>query len=240
MHTGAVPMDGKVSVITPVYNEITTLKLNIQRIQEALRGVPHEIIIVDDNSPDGSGVIADSLAELFPNIKVLHRSSKRGLGTAYKEGFSLCSGDYIVSIDSDLSHDPCYLPGMLKAAEKADLVIGSRLIKGGSIVGRSFWRDCLSIVTNIVIRLLTRKEVFDWTSGLRVYRRALWEDVMPNVHCDKWDFQFESLYKTVKQGYRVREVPITFYERADGESKFSLREGLVFLSSFLRIVFKLK
>lgn len=240
MHTGAVPMDGKVSVITPVYNEITTLKLNIQRIQEALRGVPHEIIIVDDNSPDGSGVIADSIAEVNPNIKVLHRSSKRGLGTAYKEGFSLCSGDYIVSIDSDLSHDPCYLPEMMKAAEKADLVIGSRLIKGGSIVGRSFWRDCLSIVTNIVIRLLTRKEVFDWTSGLRVYRRALWEDVMPNVHCDKWDFQFESLYKTVKQGYRVREVPITFYERADGESKFSLREGLVFLGSFLRIVFKIK
>lgn len=131
-------MDGKVSVITPVYNEIKTLKLNIQRIQEALRGVSHEIIIVDDNSPDGSGVIADSLAELFPNVKVLHRSSKRGLGTAYKEGYSLCSGDYIVSIDSDLSHDPRYLPGMLKAAEKADLVIGSRLIDGGCIVDRSF------------------------------------------------------------------------------------------------------
>lgn len=233
-------MDGKISVITPVYNEIKTLRLNIQRIQEALRSVPHEIIIVDDNSPDGSGVIADSIAEVNPNIKVLHRGSKRGLGTAYKEGFSLCSGDYIVSIDSDLSHDPCYLPEMMKAAKKADLVIGSRLIKGGNIVGRSFCRDCLSIVTNIVIRLLTRKEVFDWTSGLRVYRRALWEDVMPNVHCDKWDFQFESLYKTVKQGYRVREVPITFYERANGESKFSIREGLVFLGSFLRIVFKLK
>ena len=233
-------MDGKVSVITPVYNENKTLRLNIQRIQKALRSVPHEIIIVDDNSPDGSGEIADSLAELFSNVKVLHRGSKRGLGIAYKEGFSLCSGDYIVSIDSDLSHDPFYLPGMLKAAEKADLVIGSRLIDGGCIVGRSFCRDCLSIVTNIVIRFLTCEDVFDWTSGLRVYRRVLWEDVMPNVHCDKWDFQFESLYKTVKQGYRVREVPITFYERADGESKFSIREGLVFLGSFLRIVFKLK
>jgi dolichol-phosphate mannosyltransferase len=129
---------------------------------------------------------------------------------------------------------------MLKAAENADLVIGSRLIDGGFIMGRSFWRDSLSIVANTVIRILTCKEVFDWTSGLRVYRRALWEDVMTNVHCDKWDFQFESLYKTVKQGYRVCEVPITFYERADGESKFSLREGLVFLGSFLRIVFKLK
>jgi dolichol-phosphate mannosyltransferase len=233
-------MDGNVSVITPVYNEIKTLKLNIRRIQEALRGVPHEIVIVDDNSPDGSGVIADSLAEIYPNIKVLHRGSKRGLGTAYKEGYGLCSGDYIVSMDSDLSHDPRYVPKMLEAAEKADLVIGSRLIEGGRIVGRSFWRDSLSIVTNGVIRLITRKKVFDWTSGLRVYRRALWEDVMPDVHCDKWDFQFESLYKTVKRGHRVCEVPITFYERADGESKFSLREGLVFLGSFLRIVLELK
>ncbi len=231
-------MDEKVSVITPVYNEIKTLRLNIQRIQEALRSVPHEIVIVDDNSPDGSGVIADSLAEIYPNIKVLHRSSKRGLGTAYKEAYSLCSGDYIVSMDSDLSHDPRYLPEMLKAAEKADLVIGSRLVDGGCIVGRSLWRDFLSVVTNSVIRVITRKKVFDWTSGLRVYRRALWEDVMPDVHCDKWDFQFESLYKAVKKGHRVCEVPITFYERADGESKFSLREGLVFLGSFLRIVFK--
>ncbi len=233
-------MDGKVSVITPVYNEIKTLKINIRRIQKALRNIPHEIIIVDDNSPDGSGVVADSLAEAYPDIKVLHRGSKRGLGTAYKEGYGLCSGDYIVSMDSDLSHDPRYLPEMVKAAEEADLVIGSRLIDGGRIEGRSFWRDSLSVVTNGVIRLVTGKEIFDWTSGLRVYRRALWEDIMPDVHCDKWDFQFESLYKTVKRGHRVREVPITFYERADGESKFSLREGLVFLGSFIRIVFKLK
>ena len=233
-------MDGKVSVITPVYNEIKTLKLNIRRIQKALRKIPHEIIIVDDNSPDGSGVIADSLAEAYSNIKVLHRDSKRGLGTAYKEGFSLCSGDYIVSMDSDLSHDPCYLPEMLKAAEGADLVIRSRLIDGGRIEGRSFWRDSLSVVTNGVIRLVTGKEILDWTIGLRVYRRALWEDVMPEVHCDKWDFQFESLFKTVKRVHTVREVPITFYERAGGESKFSLREGLVFLGSFIMIVFKLK
>ncbi len=233
-------MDGKVSVITPVYNEIKTLRINIRRIQKALRNIPHEIIIVDDNSPDGSGVVADSLAEAHRNVKVLHRGSKMGLGTAYKEGFCLCSGDYIVSMDSDLSHDPGYLPEMLKAAEEADLVIGSRLIDGGRIEGRSIWRDSLSVLTNGVIRLVTGGGIFDWTSGLRVYRRALWEDVMPDVHCDKWDFQFESLYKTVKRGRRVCEVPITFYERADGESKFSLREGLVFLGSFVRIVFKMK
>lgn len=233
-------MDRMVSVITPVYNEIKTLRLNIKRIQGALKDISHEIIIVDDNSPDGSGVVADSLANAYSNIKVLHRDSKMGLGTAYKEGYGLCSGDYIVSMDSDLSHDPRYLPEMLEAAENADLVIGSRLIHGGCIEGRSFWRDSLSVVTNGVIRLVTGKEIFDWTSGLRVYSRALWEDVMPSVHCDKWDFQFESLYKTVERGHRVCEVPIMFYERAGGESKFSLREGLVFLGSFIKIVCKMK
>jgi len=231
-----------ITIITPVYNEKENLRKFIPQVEKVLSetGKNFEIVIVDDNSPDGSGAVSDSLATEYDNIKVIHRNRKMGLGTAYKEGYKISEGRLIISIDSDLSHDPCYLPEMMKAAEKADLVIGSRLIKGGNIVGRSFCRDCLSIVTNIVIRLLTRKEVFDWTSGLRVYRRALWEDVMPNVHCDKWDFQFESLYNTVKQGYRVREVPITFYERANGESKFSIREGLVFLGSFLRIVFKLK
>ncbi|MBN2335809.1 polyprenol monophosphomannose synthase [Candidatus Bathyarchaeota archaeon] len=233
-------MGKKVTVITPVYNECRTLRENIDRIQESLRDVPHEIIIVDDNSPDGSGDIADGLAEQTNNITVLHRQSKQGLGTAYKQGYSLASGDLVVSIDSDLSHDPSYLPAMIEAIEGADLVIGSRLVAGGSIVGRSRWRDCLSVLTNTVIRFFTSVKIYDWTSGLRVYRRELWDSVMPSVHCGKWDFQFESLYKTLEHGYRVREVPITFYERADGESKFSLREGLIFLYSFLRILLKMK
>ncbi|MCW4048201.1 MAG: polyprenol monophosphomannose synthase [Candidatus Bathyarchaeota archaeon] len=230
-----------VSIITPVYNENKTLRRNIKNIQQALtENISYEIIIVDDNSPDGSGEIADELAMKNPNIRVLHRQSKQGLGTAYKEGFHLSTGDLIVSMDSDLSHDPRYIPEMIKAISEADIIIGSRLIKGGRIIGRTFTRDALSILTNNIIRILTGINLRDWTSGLRVYKRTVWEDIMPNVNCDKWDFQFESLYKSLKKGYTVREVPITFYERADGESKFSIREGLTFLASLFKIMLELE
>ena len=230
----------KVSVITPVYNESKTLDKNIQRIRQALKHVTHEIIIVDDNSPDGSGLIADQLSETDPNIKVLHRPRKLGLGTAYKDGFRLATGQNIVSMDSDLSHDPRYIPSMIQALSDHDIIIGSRLVHGGKIIDRTPRRDILSISVNTVIRLLLRIKVYDWTSGLRVYRREVWEKIMPEVHCDKWDFQFESLYKAIRKGYTVKEHPITFYERAEGESKFSPREGLIFIKSFIKIILNLK
>jgi dolichol-phosphate mannosyltransferase len=230
----------KVTVITPVYNESKTLERSVALIKKALEHIPHEIIIVDDNSPDGSGVIADHLASLYENVKVLHRPKKLGLGTAYKEGFTLSVGDFIVTMDSDLSHDPNYIPSMIKKASNYDIVIGSRLVPGGRILGRTPIRDFLSIYVNKVIRSFTCIGIHDWTSGLRLYRRGVWEQVMPLVHCDKWDFQFESLYKAYKTGYTATELPVTFYERAEGESKFSLREGLFFLMSFIKIMVKIK
>ncbi len=230
----------KVTVITPVYNESKTLERSVALIKKALGNIPHEIIIVDDNSPDGSGVIADRLASLFEGIKVLHRPKKMGLGTAYKDGFVLSRGNLIVTMDSDLSHDPRYIPTMIKEASCFDIIIGSRLVPGGRILGRTPLRDILSIYVNRVIRFFTGIDIHDWTSGLRVYRRRVWEQIMPLVHCDKWDFQFESLYKAYKTGYTSTELPITFYERAGGESKFSLREGLVFLMSFIKIMVKIK
>ena len=233
-------MNPTVSVITPIYNEKKTLEINVLRIRDALSEYPHEIIIVDDNSPDGSGEIADNLAEQFTDIKVLHRPTKLGLGTAYKDGFHLTKGDLLVSIDSDLSHDPDYLPELITKSSDYDIVIGSRLIPGGKIVGRGITRDFLSYFTNLVIRKLLKKRIFDWTSGYRVYRRATWEAVMPQVHCDKWDFQFESLYKALKMNRSVAEIPITFYERADGNSKFSTGDALGFIDSFVRIIFGLK
>ena len=229
-----------ISVITPIYNEKKTLETNINRIQNALTDYPHEIIIVDDNSPDGSGEIADELAEQHQEIRVLHRPMKMGLGTAYKDGFHLTTGDLIVSIDSDLSHDPDYLPELITESKNHDIVIGSRLITGGKIIGRDFKRDFLSYFTNLVIRKLLRKRIFDWTSGYRIYRRETWAMIMPHVHCDKWDFQFESLYKAIKNKQSVVEVPITFYERADGTSKFSTGDAIGFIDSFVRIILGLK
>ena len=229
-----------ISVIAPIYNEKKTLETNILRIREALHDYPHEIIIVDDNSPDGSGQLADELSKHYPDIKVLHRPMKMGLGTAYKDGFHLTNGDLIVSIDSDLSHDPSYLPTLIEQSFEHDIVIGSRLCKGGKIVGRGLTRDFLSIFTNFVIRKLLRRQIFDWTSGYRVYRRKTWQMVMPQVHCDKWDFQFESLYKALNMNQTVAESPITFYERADGSSKFTASDAIGFIDSFIRIIIGLK
>ena len=229
-----------ISVITPIYNEKKTLETNILRIREALRDYPHEIIIVDDNSPDGSGQLADELSIRYPDVKVLHRPMKMGLGTAYKDGFHLTNGELIVSIDSDLSHDPSYLPTLIERSLEHDIVIGSRLCPEGKIVGRGITRDFLSLFTNLVIRKLLRRRIFDWTSGYRVYRRKTWQMVMPQVHCDKWDFQFESLYKALKMNQTVAEAPIIFYERADGASKFTASDALGFIDSFVRIILGLK
>jgi dolichol-phosphate mannosyltransferase len=230
-----------VTVITPVFNERRNLAENVSRIQKVLssRFILFELVIVDDNSPDGSGRLPDELAEEHGFIKVLHRSERRGLGTAYKDGFALVEGGFIISMDSDLSHDPRYLPAVLREADDADIVIGSRFVEGGTIVGRSIWRDLLSIFANHMIRILTGTSIRDWASGLRVYRREAWERIMPRVNSNKWDFQFESLYKAVEEGLRVRETPITFYERADGSSKFSSRETLGFIYSFFKILFSM-
>ncbi len=227
-------------MLTPVYNEKNTLEQNVGRIQRALGSHVFEIIVVDDNSPDGTGEIAETLAEKHSNIKVIHRTSKQGLGTAYKEAFYHAKGSYIVSMDSDLSHDPVHLPYMLELAKSHDIVIGSRLCEGGRIIGRTFIRDLASLLTNKFIMLITLTPIHDWTSGMRVYRRSLWEDVMPSVHCNKWDFQFESLYKSIRSGKKVCETPISFYERADGSSKFSAIDAVVFFGSFFKIIFGLK
>ncbi len=225
-----------ISLITPTYNEGKNLPENIKRIQKSLKNYFFEIIIVDDNSSDGCGKIADKYAENYSNIKVMHRDSKKGLGTAYKEGFELTKGELIISMDSDLSHDASFLPQLIEAAKESDIVIGSRLCNGGSIEGREFHRDFLTYFSNTVIKLFTRSHVNDWTSGFRVYRRETWMELMPDVHCNKWDFQFESLFKAMKMGFSVREVPITFYERSEGTSKFGLSDMFLFIKSFFSVV----
>src|SRR4030042_4428516 len=121
-------MGPKVTVITPVYNERKNLEKSITLIRNAPKNTPHEIIIVDDNSPDGSGDIADRLASQLPGVKVLHRPRKMGLGTAYKDGFALSTGELIVSMDSDLRHDPRYIQSMIKRTSRHAIVIGSRLV----------------------------------------------------------------------------------------------------------------
>ncbi len=231
----------KISIITPTYNEAETLPRFIEALATALRGrYEYEVIVVDDASPDGTGELAERLAEKYEAIRVIHRPGKLGLGTAYKEGFKHASGTLIVSIDADLSHDPRDIPRLLEAMEGVDIVIGSRLVEGGKILGRSRWRDLLSISANGLIRMLTGEPIRDWTSGFRMYRRAALEATLPRVACKKWDYQFEILYKALKSNYKVREVPITFRERAGGRSKFDLKEAMTFMKSIIQVCLNLK
>jgi len=125
---------------------------------------------------------------------------------------------------------------MIEESKKADIVIGSRFINGGGIKGRSMWRDLLSTFANYFIRAITGRDIRDWTSGLRVYRREVWEISMPKVECMKWDFQFEALYKALFDKFTVKELPITFHERLEGHSKFSITEAFYFIISFFKIL----
>jgi dolichol-phosphate mannosyltransferase len=229
-----------ISIMTPVYNEKDNLPTFIRNLEQALAhdNRDFEIIIIEDNSPDGSGEIADDLAKKYENIKVIHRREKLGLGTAYKDGFKEALGDLIVTIDCDLSHDPSDLPLLLEEAREKDIVVGSRLIKGGEIKGRTIWRDILSYSANWFIKLITGYPIRDWTSGYRVYKREVLEEVFPQVECMKWDFQFDVLYVSLLSGFSVKEKAITFRDRGGGKSKFDLHEAFTFVTSVLRIIFK--
>jgi dolichol-phosphate mannosyltransferase len=224
--------------MTPVYNERDNLPTFIENLETVLNEAEYnfEVIIVEDNSPDGSGEIADEMAEKYDNIKVIHRKEKLGLGTAYKDGFKEASGDIIVTIDCDLSHDPSDLPKLLEKSSEADIIIGSRIIKGGEIKGRAVWRDILSYSANWFIRVTTGKKIHDWTSGYRVYKRNVLETVFPLVECMKWDFQFDVLYVSLINDFKVDEVPISFKDRGKGKSKFDINEAITFVSSVLKIV----
>jgi len=158
------------------------------------------------------------------------------MGTAYKEGFNGCTGDLVFSMASNLSHNSKYLPVMIENISKSDMVIGSRICVGGIIIGRIILRDFFTYLTNFIIRFSVDRNIQDWTSGLRLYRRAIWEQIMPDVHCNKWDFQFENLYHSQKIGAIIKEIPITFHEHAGGSSKFNFLDAILFLRSFFRIL----
>jgi dolichol-phosphate mannosyltransferase len=224
--------------MTPVYNEKENLSIFIDDLEAVLKeeNFDFEVIIIEDNSPDGRGEIADCLAKKYGNIKVIHRKEKLGLGTAYKDGFKEAKGEIIVTIDCDLSHDPSDLPKLLEKSRNNDIVIGSRLIKGGEIKGRAVWRDILSYSANWFIRILTNKKIHDWTSGYRVYKRKVLETVFPLVECMKWDFQFDVLYVSLTKKFDVMEVPISFRDRGKGKSKFDINEAITFVASVFKIV----
>ncbi len=214
---------GRVLVILPTYNERDNLEAVAEEILVAVPGA--DLWIVDDNSPDGTGEIADLLAGKHERVRVFHRQHKAGLGSAYAESFRLAleeGYDFVVEMDADFSHDPKILPDLLKAAESADLVLGSRYVPGGSTPDWSFTRRLISQVGNVVARLVLGLPVHDATTGYRVFSRATLAQMhLAGLHLQGYGFQIETVYQCHRDGLRIQEHPIRFLDRQLGHSKMS-------------------
>ncbi|NCP02295.1 MAG: dolichyl-phosphate beta-D-mannosyltransferase [Nitrospirae bacterium CG08_land_8_20_14_0_20_52_24] len=212
-------------IVIPTYNEAG----NIERIIAQILDLHPEIyiIVVDDNSPDGTGALVEALSRKDPRVHLIHRPRKAGLGTAYVEGFKLAlakGADLIFEMDADFSHDPRYLQDFLEASEKADLVIGSRYINGVRVEGWKFRRLLLSKLANMYVSYIMVRPVWDFTAGFRCYRREVLEGInLDGIRSDGYAFQIEMTYLTFKHGFTVLEIPILFKEREYGTSKISRR-----------------
>ncbi len=210
-------------IIFPTYNE----KENIERIVASVLPLDDRIniLIVDDNSPDGTGKIADRLAESDSRINVLHRDKKEGLGKAYIAGFKWAienSFDYIFEMDADFSHDPKYIPDFLIAIEKADLVLGSRYISGVNVVNWPMSRLLLSYFANVYTRIITGLPVRDGTGGFKCFRREVLEALnLDAIRSNGYIFQIEVTMRIWKKGFKIKEIPIVFTDRQAGKSKMS-------------------
>ena len=214
---------GRILVIVPTYNERHALPTIVGRTRSA---VPQaHILIADDNSPDGTGVVADELADSDDHVRVMHRSGKQGLGAAYIAGFTwgMDNGfDVLVEMDADGSHQPEQLPRLLAALRDADLVLGSRWVAGGGTQNWSKGREVLSRGGNLYTRTMLGVPIFDATGGYRAFRADTLRGIdLPTVASQGYCFQVDLAWRAVQRGFSVTEVPITFVERTVGTSKMS-------------------
>lgn len=219
------------SIVLPTYNEKDNLPKIISQIRDVLLSghLEGEIIIVDDNSPDGTSKVASVLKKKYENlpIHIINRPSKSGLGPAYIAGFREAlkhNPDYIFEMDADLSHDPSYIPDFIQAMSKADLVLGSRYIKSDSILNWGILRRIISRFGNLYARMILHLPFKDLTSGYKCFSRKVLESInLSNVESIGYCFQIELTYRAWLKNFRITEIPITFTERTVGHSKFSLR-----------------
>jgi dolichol-phosphate mannosyltransferase len=224
----APPRTANVWVILPTYNEAENLERIVGAVLEHLPP-SRRVLIVDDNSPDGTGEIADRLAEADDSVAVLHRQLKEGLGPAYLAGFRVAldaGAERVIEMDADFSHDPSYLPRLIEATERADLAIGSRYVPGGGITEWGPLRRFISRGGSAYARAALGLPIKDLTGGFKCFRRIVLETIdLDTIEARGYAFQVETTYRTIKAGFRVVEVPIVFKDRADGTSKMS--KGIV-------------
>ena len=217
----------------PTYNESANLEAIVDATAaelDRLAGGRYGILIVDDNSPDGTGALADRLAEQRAAVEVLHRPLKAGLGPAYLAGFELVlarGAELIFEMDADFSHDPRYLGDLLEAAQSADLVLGSRYVPGGGVRDWGVLRRLISRGGGIYARTMLGVDVQDLTGGFKCIRRQVLESIdLPSLRAAGYVFQIEVTYRAILAGFTVREVPIVFPDRTRGASKMSSRIAL--------------
>ena len=213
----------RVVMVVPTYNERDNLEWIVGRVRASVPAV--DVLVVDDGSPDGTGDLADELAAADPQVSVVHRSEKAGLGAAYLHGFRVAlerGYDVVGEMDADGSHQPEQLPRLLAALEHADLVIGSRWVPGGSVVNWPLSRKVLSVGGNLYARVLLGIPLRDVTAGYRLFRRTTLEAIdLGSVESAGYIFQTDLAFRTLRAELRVVEVPIEFVERVRGESKMS-------------------
>jgi glycosyltransferase involved in cell wall biosynthesis len=229
---------GQAIMIVPTYNE----RENLAKLVARLRNLPGNVhvLIVDDNSPDGTGAIADAISASDESVHVLHREGKLGLGTAYRAGFHYGlehNFQYICTMDADFSHSPESLPALLdKAASGYDLVIGSRYVPGGAVVGSPAIRKFVSYVANWLAHTLLGVEARDCTAGFRCYRRPVLETIDPDtIFSSGYSFLIEMAFHCQRAGFRIGEVPITFVNRTEGASKINRLEIYKAFYTLLRL-----
>ncbi|MGH2884043.1 MAG: polyprenol monophosphomannose synthase [Solirubrobacteraceae bacterium] len=220
----------QVCVVIPTYNEAENIEGILRAVAaelDPLIPARYRILVVDDGSPDGTGRIADRLAQQLAPVEVLHRAVKSGLGHAYGAGFgwALTSGaDLVIQMDADFSHDPKYLGDLIAAAEHEDLVLGSRYVEGGGVRDWGLLRRLISRGGGLYARLILHINVRDVTGGFKCIRRGVLDEIdLPSVSAEGYVFQIEVTYRALRAGFRVREIPIIFRDRTAGSSKMSAR-----------------
>lgn len=217
-----------VSVILPTYNEKENLEKLVKSILDVFKknNIFGNIIIVDDASPDGTGEVVKNLSVLFPSqVFLISRPKKMGLGSAYILGFkkALSFGcDFIFEMDADFSHSPYDIPKFLKEAKNYDLILGSRYVDGGKIKNWGLFRKVISRGGTLYAKTILGLPIYDLTSGFKCFRRSVLSKInLDDIKSDGYSFQIELTYKAAKLGFKIKEIPITFFERKSGISKFS-------------------
>jgi len=233
-------------VVMPTYNERENLPVIVPMVLAQDPGI--HVLVVDDNSPDGTGELADQLAAAEPRIHVVHRSGKLGLGTAYIAGFKWAlerDYDYVFEMDSDFSHNPDHIPEFLRAAKEYDLVLGSRYLRGVTVINWPMSRLLLSFFANKYSRFITGLPFTDTTGGFKCYRRVVLEGIdLDAIRSEGYSFQIETSFRAWRKGFTIGEIKIVFSDRTEGTSKMSgkiVREAIwrVWLLRLWRIFGKL-